>query len=240
MPRNFGLTSRPGAGAVDRPAGSIAPRGWRNLEIQLPAAGITSVGLREGRSLSESEPAVHGPGVHSNRSRFTSPALIQFLSSDGGVESRHAARRSARGGAVIATVAAGSEAGVAPGPSDSIQSTVANASSPSRHYGAPMRRILSQPVLGQRPQPANDHRNSEPDEERHDRQPRPCDAWQLPHVRSPLESLACRSPLERGQFSQAAIDIAALVSFGLLGFLVALAGLLILVGIFGMPVFDLG
>jgi len=101
-------------------------------------------------------------------------------------------------------------------------------------------------MLGQRPKPANDHHNSEPDEERHDRQPRPCDAWQLHRhspLRSPLESLAYRSPLERSEFSQAASDVVAFLGFGSLGLLVALvtlAGLLILVGIFGMPVFDLG
>ena len=92
MPRNFGLTSRPGAGAVDRPAGSIAPGGWRNSNSVVPVQG-------------------------SSRSPV--------------------------------------------------------------HYGAPMRRILSWPVLGQSHDAADDHPNPQHDEEHLDRQRRPADAWQL-------------------------------------------------------------
>ena len=209
--RNFGLTSRPGAGAVDRPAGSIAPGGWRN--------SIDSVGLCEGVQGGNAGPRVVRP--HSP-------------SSDGGVGVRHAntgnmpatqtgeetrwplpalSGRTVRGAAIQPC------AGVTPGPSDSIQSAVANISSPSRHYGAQMRRILSQPVLGQRPQPANDERNSEPDEERHDRHGRPCDAWQLPHVRSPFESLPAgfHPVLKRRDITQSPFEKRALL-FALLFF----------------------
>jgi len=96
MPRNFGLMSRPCAGAVDRPAGSTAPRDWRNIFLRLPADGGISASQREGRSLPESEPAGHRfGGLRHTRARLTSPAPFhtaagssQQLRSDSGARMR--------------------------------------------------------------------------------------------------------------------------------------------------------
>jgi len=201
------MKSRPGAGADDRPAGSIAPGGWRNSDSY----------------------------------------------SDGGVESRHAgpklgtSERQAKasphaGRAGMPERTSGraekhQQAGVAPGPSET-HSVPERSSRAPVHYGAPMRRILSWPVLGQRPKPANDHYNSEPDEERHDRQPRPCDAWQLhlhPPLRSPLESLSAIHPvlkrrdLTQPTFEKPALLFALLFIFSVPAFLIGFVAFLLFV-----------
>jgi len=192
MPRNFGMKSRPGAGAGDRPAGSIA----------LPGVGRNS----------------------------------QFFSSDRGGESRPTETKTGewqdRRPALIRP-----EAGVASSLSEA-HSVPERSSRAPVHYGAPMRRILSWPVLGQRPKPANDHYNSEPDEERHDRQPRPCDAWQLhlhSPLRSPLESLPAIHPvlkrrdLAQPTFEKPALLFALLFIFSVPAFLIGFIAFLLFV-----------
>ncbi len=186
MSRHFGLTSRPGVGGCDSPAGSSAAPGWRNY----------------------------------------------IQSSDGGVESRHASpnesgdvRRDA-GRLDQGPNFAKLLAGIAPGPSDSIQSTVLTTSRARPDYGAQMRRTLSMPrqalngppqaVAGAYGERDGQHRSKGPR-----RDDGPCDvSWgnPLPPHRSPL--------------SQAAIDTAAVVTFALIPFLaLVVAPLLCLLGL---------